>query len=428
MAYTVTYERDEAGWWIARVQGVAGVNSDGRTVDDARRRVREALSLAIGDEAAEAAELVEEVRRGEQSMSTESPNATTRAAMEELKSGKKLQRFATVDELMADLKQSGARGKRGAPVKKSPGKARAEAEQPATARRPGSRGPLPKGLEGVMIRMEPWQAAALRRIANGRAAEALKRGAARIVRADYSAIVREAVAAWLVENDAESSGRQPPGSHGRVKAMFSLEPRQLAALRLEAHRRAERDPDVKAGRKTLRAAVDASAIVREAVDEWLARHGTSIPQGELTIHLERENDGRWLAGVEALPGVLAYGATEDEAVARVQAQALHVIADRLEDDDAERAPMYRLEDEARRYMRAAAVAAGELNTLRVALGVLLGSATTAALDPWMDCDVEAAAAEALAWDAVRLARARRWYVVPPDEEPLPAAHPLPARA
>lgn len=60
--YTVTYERDETGWWIAEVQSVQGVNSDGRTVADARRRVREALSLAIGDEAAETAELVDNVK------------------------------------------------------------------------------------------------------------------------------------------------------------------------------------------------------------------------------------------------------------------------------------------------------------------------------------------------------------------------------
>jgi len=60
--YTVTYERDEAGWWIAEVQGVAGVNSDGRTVADARRRVREALALAVGDQAAEAAEFIDDVK------------------------------------------------------------------------------------------------------------------------------------------------------------------------------------------------------------------------------------------------------------------------------------------------------------------------------------------------------------------------------
>lgn len=60
--YTVTYERDESGYWIARVHGVAGVFSDGRTIADARRRAREALSLAIGDEAAEAAVFVDDVK------------------------------------------------------------------------------------------------------------------------------------------------------------------------------------------------------------------------------------------------------------------------------------------------------------------------------------------------------------------------------
>ncbi|MCC6165147.1 MAG: type II toxin-antitoxin system HicB family antitoxin [Acidobacteria bacterium] len=49
-----------------------------------------------------------------------------------------------------------------------------------------------------------------------------------------------------------------------------------------------------------------------------------------TIELEREDDGRWLAEVPALPGVLCYGTSRDEAVARVQALALRVIAERLE--------------------------------------------------------------------------------------------------
>jgi len=49
-----------------------------------------------------------------------------------------------------------------------------------------------------------------------------------------------------------------------------------------------------------------------------------------TIELEREDDGRWLAEVPALPGVLCYGADRGEAVTRVQALALRVIAERLE--------------------------------------------------------------------------------------------------
>ena len=50
----------------------------------------------------------------------------------------------------------------------------------------------------------------------------------------------------------------------------------------------------------------------------------------LTIETEVEQDGRWIAEVILLPGCLAYGGSRDEAVARVQALALRVIADRLE--------------------------------------------------------------------------------------------------
>lgn len=48
------------------------------------------------------------------------------------------------------------------------------------------------------------------------------------------------------------------------------------------------------------------------------------------VEIEREQDGRWLAEVAELPGVLAYGASESEAQAKVQALALRVVADRLE--------------------------------------------------------------------------------------------------
>ena len=49
-----------------------------------------------------------------------------------------------------------------------------------------------------------------------------------------------------------------------------------------------------------------------------------------TVEYEREDDGRWLAEVIELPGVLAYGQTSDEAIAKAQALALRVLADRLE--------------------------------------------------------------------------------------------------
>ena len=53
----------------------------------------------------------------------------------------------------------------------------------------------------------------------------------------------------------------------------------------------------------------------------------------LRIETEKEQDGRWIAEVPALPGVLAYGATKAEAGAKVQALALRVIADRLENGE-----------------------------------------------------------------------------------------------
>jgi predicted RNase H-like HicB family nuclease len=52
------------------------------------------------------------------------------------------------------------------------------------------------------------------------------------------------------------------------------------------------------------------------------------------IEIEREDDGRWIAEVPKLPGVLTYGKSRDEAIALVQALALRVLADRLEHSEA----------------------------------------------------------------------------------------------
>jgi predicted RNase H-like HicB family nuclease len=48
------------------------------------------------------------------------------------------------------------------------------------------------------------------------------------------------------------------------------------------------------------------------------------------VEVGREDDGRWLAEVPELPGVLAYSTTAEDAQAKVQALALRVVADRLE--------------------------------------------------------------------------------------------------
>jgi len=51
---------------------------------------------------------------------------------------------------------------------------------------------------------------------------------------------------------------------------------------------------------------------------------------QLTIEIEREVDGRWIADVREIPGALVYGSTSEQAVASVEALALRVIADRIE--------------------------------------------------------------------------------------------------
>lgn len=50
----------------------------------------------------------------------------------------------------------------------------------------------------------------------------------------------------------------------------------------------------------------------------------------LTLEVEQEDDGRWLAEVPELPGVLAYGQTRQEAIDHTQALCLRVLADRLD--------------------------------------------------------------------------------------------------
>jgi predicted RNase H-like HicB family nuclease len=51
---------------------------------------------------------------------------------------------------------------------------------------------------------------------------------------------------------------------------------------------------------------------------------------EFEILFDREEDGRWIAEIESLPGVLAYGATRTEAQSKVEALALRVVADQIE--------------------------------------------------------------------------------------------------
>ena len=53
-----------------------------------------------------------------------------------------------------------------------------------------------------------------------------------------------------------------------------------------------------------------------------------------TIETEQESDGRWIAEVMEIPGVMVYGSTTSEAVAQAQVLALRVLAERLEQGEA----------------------------------------------------------------------------------------------
>ena len=49
-----------------------------------------------------------------------------------------------------------------------------------------------------------------------------------------------------------------------------------------------------------------------------------------TIETEKEVDGRWIGDVVEIPGAMAYGSTQEQAIAKAQALALRVLAERLE--------------------------------------------------------------------------------------------------
>ena len=55
---------------------------------------------------------------------------------------------------------------------------------------------------------------------------------------------------------------------------------------------------------------------------------------KLTLETEQEDDGRWIAEVPELAGVLAYGSTREEAMSRAEVLALRVLADQLEQGEA----------------------------------------------------------------------------------------------
>ena len=56
-----------------------------------------------------------------------------------------------------------------------------------------------------------------------------------------------------------------------------------------------------------------------------------MPEEKYQIETQQEVDGRWIAEITDLPGVLAYGASEEEAIANAEALAFRVIADRIQE-------------------------------------------------------------------------------------------------
>lgn len=76
------------------------------------------------------------------------------------------------------------------------------------------------------------------------------------------------------------------------------------------------------------------ATVGRTLAENRARISPKGANLRFKVEFEQEEDGRWIAEVPDLPGVLAYGADRAEAQAKVQALALRVVAERLEHGEA----------------------------------------------------------------------------------------------
>ena len=66
----------------------------------------------------------------------------------------------------------------------------------------------------------------------------------------------------------------------------------------------------------------------------LKRRPFAKPPMTFQIATEQESDGRWIAEVDAIPGVMAYGTTRTDAVAKVQALALRALAERMDNGEA----------------------------------------------------------------------------------------------
>ena len=95
-SYRVVLERDEAGAWVARIPSVPGCHTYGRSLVEARRRIREALGLWVDD--ANGAELVDDVRLPREALQAV---RRSRAAREHVKLGQRRANELTADAARA---------------------------------------------------------------------------------------------------------------------------------------------------------------------------------------------------------------------------------------------------------------------------------------------------------------------------------------
>lgn len=106
--YRVVYERDESGVWIARVPRVPGCHTYGRTIEQARRRIREALSLWMDN--ARDVELVDEIRLPRRAEAiirrTQAAREQSRAAHEEARAATAAAARMLVDDLDLSLRDA----------------------------------------------------------------------------------------------------------------------------------------------------------------------------------------------------------------------------------------------------------------------------------------------------------------------------------
>lgn len=106
--YRVVYERDESGAWIARVPRVPGCHTYGRTIEQARRRIREALGLWVDN--ARDVELVDEIRLPRRAEAiirrTQAAREQSRAAHEEARAATAAAARMLVDDLDLSLRDA----------------------------------------------------------------------------------------------------------------------------------------------------------------------------------------------------------------------------------------------------------------------------------------------------------------------------------